>query len=160
VALQAARGFRQEVLVVRPFNHIGPGQSPAFAVSAFAKRIVEAERSGATSLLVGNLATRRDFTDVRDVVAAYRRLAEDGRPGETTNVCSGEDVAMAEVVELLLERSGRSIELVVDPSLLRPVDVPVLRGSAEFCYQTTGWEPSISLRQTIDDVLADWRARP
>lgn len=159
VALQAARGFGQPVLVVRPFNHIGPGQSPAFAVSAFAKRIVEAERSGAATLTVGNLATRRDFTDVRDVVAAYRSLAVDGRPGEITNVCSGVDVSMADVVATLLELSGNAVQLEVDPTLFRPVDVPVLRGSAELCFHTTGWEPTIDLTTTLRDVLADWRER-
>ena len=78
VALQAWRGFGQPVVVVRPFNHIGPGQSPNFFVPALAKRIVEARRSGARSLPVGNLTTRRDFTDVRDVVVAYRLLVERG----------------------------------------------------------------------------------
>jgi len=159
IALQGFRGFGQDVLVVRPFNHVGPGQSPAFAVAAFAKRIVDAERSGASSLTVGNLSTRRDFTDVRDVVAAYRMLAIDGRPGEISNVCSGVDVSMQAVVDALCELSGRSITLEVDPALFRPVDVPVLRGSAEFLYATTGWEPTITLATTLADVLADWRER-
>ena len=97
VALQAWRGFGQPVLVVRPFNHIGPGQSPNFFVPALAKRIVEAKRSGAGSLSVGTLSTRRDFTDVRDVVVAYRLLVERGEPGAVYNVCSGRDVAMSEV---------------------------------------------------------------
>ena len=82
VALQAWRGFGQPVVVVRPFNHIGPGQSPNFFVPALAKRIVEARRSGARSLPVGTLTTRRDFTDVRDVVVAYRLLVERGDPGD------------------------------------------------------------------------------
>ena len=82
VALQAWRGYGQPVVVVRPFNHIGPGQSPNFFVPALAKRIVEARRSGARSLPVGTLTTRRDFTDVRDVVAAYRLLIERGVPGD------------------------------------------------------------------------------
>ena len=84
---------------MRPFNHIGPGQSPNFAVPALAKRIVEARRSGAASLPVGTLTTRRDFTDVRDVVVAYRLLIERGVPGTVYNVCSGRDVAIAEVAE-------------------------------------------------------------
>jgi GDP-4-dehydro-6-deoxy-D-mannose reductase len=81
-ALQAWRGYRQPVMVVRPFNHIGPGQSPNFAVPALAKRIIEARKSGATSLRVGTLTTRRDFTDVRDVVVAYRLLL--ARRGRST----------------------------------------------------------------------------
>ena len=84
---QAFRGHGQEVIVVRPFNHIGPGQTPNFAVPALAKRIVEADRRGDSSIAVGNLAARRDFTDVRDVVKAYRMLIESGTPGEVYNVC-------------------------------------------------------------------------
>ena len=99
VAMQAWRGYRQPVIVVRPFNHIGPGQSPNFAVPALAKRIVEAKKSGADTLRVGTLTTRRDFTDVRDVVVAYRLLVEQGHPGTVYNVCSGRDVAIADVAE-------------------------------------------------------------
>ena len=158
VALQAWRGFGQPVVVVRPFNHIGPGQSPNFFVPALAKRIVEARRSGARSLPVGNLTTRRDFTDVRDVVVAYRLLVERGVNGTVYNVCSGRDVAMSEVARELPELSGAALTLETDPSLLRPVDVPVLRGSAELLTSATGWEPRIPLATTLADVLASWEA--
>ena len=120
VALQAWRGYGQPVIVVRPFNHIGPGQSPNFFVPALAKRIVEARRSGARSLPVGTLTTRRDFTDVRDVVAAYRLLVEHGVPGEVYNVCSGRDVAMSEVAAQLLALAGADLTLETDPELVRP----------------------------------------
>jgi GDP-4-dehydro-6-deoxy-D-mannose reductase len=156
VALQAWRGFGQPVIVVRPFNHIGPGQSPNFFVPALAKRIVEARRSGAQSLPVGNLTTRRDFTDVRDVVAAYRLLVERGTSGTVYNVCSGRDVAMSEVARQLLELAGAGLTLETDPALLRPVDVPVLRGSAALLTATTGWEPRIPLATTLADVLTSW----
>jgi GDP-4-dehydro-6-deoxy-D-mannose reductase len=158
VALQAWRGFGQPVVVVRPFNHIGPGQSPNFFVPALAKRIVEARRSGARSLPVGNLTTRRDFTDVRDVVVAYRLLVERGVSGTVYNVCSGRDVAMSEVARELLELSGAELTLETDPALLRPVDVPVLRGSAELLTSATGWEPRIPLATTLADVLTSWEA--
>ena len=158
VALQAWRGFDQPVLVVRPFNHIGPGQSPNFFVPALAKRIVEAKRSGAGSLSVGTLSTRRDFTDVRDVVGAYRLLVERGEPGTVYNVCSGRDVAMAEVAAQLLELAGADLTFETDPALVRPVDVPVLRGDASLLRSTTGWEPSIPLATTLADVLSSWEA--
>jgi len=158
VALQAWRGFGQPVLVVRPFNHIGPGQSPGFFVPALAKRIVEARRSGATSLPVGTLTTRRDFTDVRDVVVAYRLLVERGDPGEVYNVCSGRDVAMSEVAAQLLELAGAELTLETDPELVRPVDVPVLRGDAGRLQAATGWEPTITLAATLADVLASWES--
>jgi GDP-4-dehydro-6-deoxy-D-mannose reductase len=158
VAFQAWRGYGQPVIVVRPFNHIGPGQSPNFFVPALAKRIVDARRSGARSLPVGTLTTRRDFTDVRDVVAAYRLLVERGDPGEVYNVCSGRGVAMADVAAQLLELAGADLTLETDPALVRPVDVPVLRGSAERLRTATGWEPLIPLATTLADVLTSWEA--
>ena len=156
VALQAWRGYGQPVIVVRPFNHIGPGQWPNFAVPALAKRIVEARRSGATSLRVGTLTTRRDFTDVRDVVVAYRLLIEHGVPGSTYNVCSGKDVAISEVADDLLSLARADLELVTDPDLVRPVDVPVLQGDAGLLRAATGWVPFIPLATTLADVLASW----
>jgi GDP-4-dehydro-6-deoxy-D-mannose reductase len=158
VALQAWRGFGQPVVVVRPFNHIGPGQSPNFFVPALAKRIVEAKRSGAGSLSVGTLTTRRDFTDVRDVVGAYRLLVERGEPGTVYNVCSGRDVAMADVAAELLALAGTDLTFETDPALVRPVDVPVLRGDAGLLRRSTGWEPTIPLATTLADVLSSWEA--
>jgi len=156
VALQAWRGYGQPVMVVRPFNHIGPGQSPNFFVPALAKRIVEARRTGDRSLPVGTLTTRRDFTDVRDVVGAYRLLIELGEPGGVYNVCSGRDVSMAEIAHDLLRLAGTDLELVTDPVLVRPVDVPVLRGDATRLRAATGGEPVIALATTLADVLASW----
>jgi GDP-4-dehydro-6-deoxy-D-mannose reductase len=158
VALQAWRGYGQPVLVVRPFNHIGPGQSPNFAVPALAKRIVEARRAGVGTLRVGTLTTRRDFTDVRDVVVAYRLLSLHGTAGTVYNVCSGRDVAISEVADELLALAGAELELVTDPDLVRPVDVPVLRGDAGLLHATTGWAPTIPLATTLADVLASWEA--
>lgn len=160
VALQAWRGFGQPVVVVRPFNHIGPGQAPTFAVSALARRIVQARASGTTELRVGNLASRRDFTDVRDVVRAYRLLARSGKPGSVYNVCSGRAVAIAEVVRELVALSGAELELVTDPDLVRPVDVPVLEGDAGALRAATGWSPELALEDTLRDVLAYWEAQP
>jgi GDP-4-dehydro-6-deoxy-D-mannose reductase len=158
VALQAWRGYGQPVIVVRPFNHIGPGQSPNFAVPALAKRIVEARKSGATSLRVGTLTTRRDFTDVRDVVVAYRLLIQHGQPGSIYNVCSGRDVAISEVAAELLTLAQADLELVTDPDLVRPVDVPVLQGDASHLQAATGWAASTPLATTLADVLASWEA--
>jgi GDP-4-dehydro-6-deoxy-D-mannose reductase len=158
VALQAWRGYRQPVIVVRPFNHIGPGQSPNFAVPALAKRIVEARKSGANSLRVGTLTTRRDFTDVRDVVVAYRLLIEQGTPGTIYNVCSGRDVAISEVADDLLALARADLKLVTDPDLVRPVDVPVLRGDCSRLHAATGWSATIPLATTLADVLTSWEA--
>ena len=157
VALQATRGFGQRVIVVRPFNHVGPGQPPVFAVPALAKRIVDAMAEGRTSLSVGTLTTRRDFTDVRDVVAAYRLLATRGTSGEVYDVCSGVDIEVAEIANRLLALAGTSLTLETDPSLIRPVDIPVLRGDATKLIEATGWAPVIPLDVTLADVLASFR---
>jgi len=157
---QAWLGHGQHVVTVRPFNHIGPGQSPNFAVSALAKRIVDAERSGATEIPVGNLTARRDFTDVRDVVRSYRLLIESGDPGAVYNVCSGRDVAIQDIADRLLARAGSSVRLVQDPALMRPVEVPVLRGDPARLTAATGWVPELPLDQTLADVLAHWRGAP
>jgi GDP-4-dehydro-6-deoxy-D-mannose reductase len=157
LAAQAYLGHGQRVFVVRPFNHIGPGQSPNFAVPALAKRIVDADRSKASTIPVGNLSARRDFTDVRDVVRAYRLLIESGRPGTVYNVCTGRDVSIREIAEGLLALAGTALELQTDPSLVREVEVPVLRGDAGRLSAATGWKPEIPLEQTLSDVLAYWR---
>lgn len=160
VAVQAWRGYGQRVVVVRPFNHVGPGQAPSFAVAALARRIVAARRAGTPSLSVGTLTTRRDFTDVRDVVKAYRLLVGRGEPGAVYNVCSGHDVAMADVAARLCALAGVDLELVTDPALVRPVDVPVLRGDPALLERVTGWKPEIPLDDTLQDVLDYWEARP
>ena len=157
VALQAVRGFGQKVIVARPFNHIGPGQAPVFAVPALSKRIVDAARTGDQDLSVGTLTTRRDFTDVRDVVRAYRLLIEHGVSGEIYNICSGTDESIAEIVAMLLEIVGLNLNLVSDQSLIRPVDVPVLRGECSKVFATTGWKSEISLHHTLVDVVESFQ---
>ena len=156
IALQAWRGYGQAVIVVRPFNHIGPGQAPNFAVSALARRIVEARGSGQRTLRVGTLSTRRDFTDVRDVVRAYRQLVVSAPLGEVFNVCSGQDVAIQDIADRLLTLAGAELSMELDPSLVRPVDVPVLRGDGAALATRTGWHPEITLEDTLRDVLTYW----
>lgn len=159
LGLQAWLGRGLPVLRVRAFNHLGPGQNDRFVASALASRIARAERDGGEVLAVGNLTARRDYTDVRDVVRAYRLLAVSGEPGEAYNVCSGVDHAVQEVADLLLARARVDLRFETDPELLRPVDLPVLRGSHAKLTEATGWEPEIPFEQTLDDLLADWRAR-
>jgi GDP-4-dehydro-6-deoxy-D-mannose reductase len=153
LGVQAFLGYGVPVIRVRAFNHIGPGQHPSFVVPALAGRIHEARTEGRRTLPVGNLAARRDFTDVRDVVRAYRLLVERGQPGEAYNVCSGTAVSIEDVANRLLALSGADLELVVDPELSRPVEVPVLLGSPARITAATGWRPEISLDQTLRDVL-------
>lgn len=153
VAQQSVRGYGQRVVIARAFNHIGPGQAPTFFVPALAQRLRAAHAKGLTSIAVGNLSSRRDFTDVRDVVRAYAALARDGQSGEVYNVATGVDYSMHDVADMLRDAVDPSITFDVDPSLLRPVDIPVLRGSADKLTAATGWRPTFTLRDTLRDVL-------
>lgn len=159
LGLQAWLGRGLPVLRVRAFNHLGPGQTDKFVAPALASRIARAERDGGEVLTVGDLSPRRDFTDVRDVVRAYRLLMERGKPGEVYNVCSGVDLAVQDLADQLLAQATVPLRFETDPSLLRPVDLPVLRGSHDRLTAATGWEPEISMAQTLTDLLEDWRAR-
>lgn len=160
LALQAFLGWGVPTVRVRAFNHTGPGQPDRFLVPALARRVVECERSRADEITVGNLDPVRDFTDVRDVVRAYRLLAEQGRPGQAYNVCSGTGTSVREVLERIISLSDRPLEYRVDDSLVRPVEVPRLVGDPSRIRADTGWAPEHSLDQTLADVLDAWRAAP
>jgi GDP-4-dehydro-6-deoxy-D-mannose reductase len=159
IALQAHLGHDLAVIRTRPFNHLGPGQSDRFVGSALASRIARNELDGSEEVPVGNLSPRRDFTDVRDVVRAYRLVAERGAPGAAYNVCSGRDVAIQDLADRLVAMADGPMRLVPDPDLARPVDTPVLRGDPTRLRAATGWQPQIPLDQTLADVLDDWRKR-
>jgi GDP-4-dehydro-6-deoxy-D-mannose reductase len=159
LALQAFLGYGLGVIRVRPFNHLGPGQSEGFVAPAIAARIARAERDGIDEIPVGNLTPRRDLTDVRDVVRAYRLLLEHGEPGEVYNVCSGRALAVQELADHLVRLADRPLTLVPDPALVRPVDLPVLRGDASRLHAATGWTPEIPIERTLADLLEDLRVR-
>jgi GDP-4-dehydro-6-deoxy-D-mannose reductase len=159
VAEQAHRGYGQHVVRTRPFNHLGPGQSDKFVAPALAARIAANERDGDGEVRVGNLSPRRDFTDVRDVVRAYRLLVEHGHAGEVYNVCSGRAIAIEELATTMLGMAEVPMELVADPDLQRGVDIPVLLGDSSRLTADTGWRPEIPLSTTLADLLDDMRAR-
>lgn len=159
LGLQAWLGWGLEVIRVRPFNHIGPGQSDRFVAPAIAMRIAHNEIDGGDEVPVGNLTPQRDLTDVRDVVRAYRLLADHGEPGEVYNVCSGQAVAISEIAEQLLAMATRPMRLVSDPELFRPVDLPVLVGDFSKLRERTGWQPEIPIGTTIKDLMEDCRSR-
>lgn len=159
IGLQAYLGRGIDVVRARPFNHIGAGQAEAFVVSGLAKRIVAAERAGGGEIAVGNLAAARDFTDVRDVVRAYRLLAVAGEAGAVYNVSSGNAIAIATVLERLVALAAVPVEPRQDAALLRPVDVPLLVGDGTRLAKLTGWKPEIALDDTLVEVLQAWRAR-
>jgi GDP-4-dehydro-6-deoxy-D-mannose reductase len=159
LALFAAAQDGLQVIVARPFNHIGPGQSPRFAPPDFARQIAEIEAGAPPTMTIGNLDTRRDFTDVRDVVKAYAAMMARGHVGRAYNVCSGVPTSIRAILDELLSMSRVRVTLQTDPARLRPNDLPSMAGSAARLYADTGWSPAISLHQTLADTLDDWRAR-
>jgi GDP-4-dehydro-6-deoxy-D-mannose reductase len=156
----AVLGSGLDIVVARSFNHIGPGQDERFAVASFAAQIARVEQGYSEPVLrVGNLAARRDFTDVRDVVEAYARLLATPEAGGVVNVASGRAVSLEEVLDRLLDMAARPIKVVVDPERLRPSDIPVLSGNAGRLSALTGWEPERDLDSTLSDIMRDARAR-
>ena len=157
VCVQAGAGRGLDVVRARAFNHLGPGQSGRFVAAALAARIAQNERTGAETVPVGNLEARRDFTDVRDVVRAYRLLAEHGACGEAYNVCSGTSLGVRELADALMARATRPMSLTTDDELFRPVDVAEVRGDPSKLRAATGWSPEVRLEQTLGDLLEYWR---
>ena len=159
VAHDAVRLRAQRVVIARPFNHLGPGQSTEFVVPAIVHRLLEALDVGAGEIAVGDLSTRRDFSDVRDVVRAHRLLVERGVAGEAYNIASGVDVGLSDIVARLVNAIAPGVRLVAEQSLFRPVDTPVSRGSFEKLRNRTGWKPKIALDVTLRDVIEEMRTR-
>lgn len=159
VAHEAYRKWDQRVVIARPFNHVGPGQSEQFVIPALVGRLLDAVHSRASEIPVGDLSVRRDFSDVRDVVRAYRLLDEYGVAGEVYNVASGRDVGLLEIAQKLVDELAPGVALVSDPALLRPVEVPVSRGSFEKLHEVTGWEPATPLETSLRDVVSEMRQR-
>ncbi len=160
LGLQYFLSHKLPIMRARPFNHIGPGQNERFVAPAFARQIASIEESQAEAVIyVGNLESKRDFTDVRDIVRAYQMIVEKGQPGEAYNIASGVSRSIRHLLDTLLGLTDTKIEVRVDPARLRPVDVPEIRGDSSKLRRHTGWQPALSFEQTLHDVLADWRQR-
>jgi GDP-4-dehydro-6-deoxy-D-mannose reductase len=155
-----AAGASTPVILTRPFNHAGPGQSDAFVTSSFAKQIAEIEAGvREPRLLVGNLEARRDIMDVRDTARAYEALATKGVRGRVYNICSGTAHRIGDLLERLLATARTPVSVQQDPARLRPSDNPVVLGDPSRIIADTGWRPQIPIETTLADLLAWWRAR-
>lgn len=153
-----ADAYDMDIIMVRAFNHIGPGQNEQFVISNFCKQVAEIERMDEfQAIRVGNLKAKRDFTDVRDVVRAYVMLTETGIAGETYNVGSGNAVSIEELLKLLLSISTRKIDIEIDPERFRPIDLPVVQADIGKLRECTGWIPEIPLSQSMKETLEYWR---
>jgi GDP-4-dehydro-6-deoxy-D-mannose reductase len=147
----AARG--QDVVVVRPFPQIGPGQDERFAIGSWTRQIARLEADGGGTMFVGDLSGERDLTDVRDGARAYRLLLEADAPPGAYNLASGRGIRMADVLDLLVGLSSAAIEVEQEEARLRPADIPRLVGDPSKLRVATGWEPAIALEQTLADAL-------
>lgn len=153
-------GGHANSFVARPFNHVGPRQASSFVSAAFAKQIAEIEAGLVPpEIHVGNLDARRDLTDVRDTVRAYRLIAERGVPGRPYNICTGKAIAVQDVLDVLVSHARVSVRVVSDPERYRPNDTPLVLGDPGRAVEELGWVPRIPFEQTASDLLEYWRAR-
>jgi GDP-4-dehydro-6-deoxy-D-mannose reductase len=148
---------KTRVVIARPFNHAGPRQSALYVLSSFARQVAEIERGESARIDHGNLEVERDYTDVRDIVRAYRLLAVNGRPGEAYNIGTGTGTALSGALEYLRSRAAVPVELHADPARYRPVDLFRLVADSSKLRAATGWTAEIPIERTLDDMLAFWR---
>lgn len=158
LALQYFLSHKMSIIRVRPFNHTGPRQQPKFVVPMFAKQIAEIEKGTQEPMMkVGNLKSRKDFSDVRDVVRAYSLIMEKGEPGEVYNIGFGASVSVQEILDQLLSFSDKDISVQVDQTLYRSIDTPEVVSDSTKLRELTGWQPEISLSKTLKDTLDYFR---
>ncbi len=149
-----------DIVIARSFPHTGPGQSPAFVCSDWARQVVRIEKGFSPPVIkVGNIDCERDYTDVRDTVRAYLLLMQKGRSGEVYNVCSGRAVKLREILEFMLSQTSVEVRVEVDQERLRKMDIPRLVGDNRKIREETGWQAEIPLDQTLRDLLAYWREK-
>jgi GDP-4-dehydro-6-deoxy-D-mannose reductase len=153
LAAEQSRRAGHDVVVVRSFQHEGPGRDERFAVGSWAAQIARAEEAGRGTVRFGDLSARRDITDVRDVTRAYEVLLDRAVPAGTYNVSSGNAVSMREVLEILVSLARCPIDVEEDPSRFRASEIPLLAGDASKLLAATGWSPTIPLEQTLADTL-------
>jgi len=148
------------VVRVRPFNHIGPGQSAAFVTADFAKQIAEVEAGLREPVMrVGNLGARRDFSDVRDIIHGYYLALSEGEPGEVYNLGAERSYSIRQVLDGLLALSETRVAVEQDPKRLRPSDVPEILADCTRFRSRTGWRAEIPLERSLEDILNYWRSR-
>ncbi|WP_028517806.1 GDP-mannose 4,6-dehydratase [Ruminococcus flavefaciens] len=154
------RAYKMNIIMVRAFNHSGPAQSNIFVISDFCRQISEIEKGMKEPVIsVGNLSAKRDFTDVRDVVRAYRLLGEKGVSGNVYNVGRGKAVEIQYILDTALSYANQPIEVKRDPARMRASDIPLIEPDVSHIFEDTGWRAEITMEQTIKDTLDYWRKK-
>lgn len=160
LGFQYYQSYKMKIIRTRAFNHTGPRRGDIFVSSNFAKQIVLIEKGKQPpTIFVGNLSTKRDFTDVRDIARAYLLAAQKCTPGEVYNICSGKNWRIKKLLEILLSFTKIKIRVKTDSKRLRPSDVPVLLGDCTKFKKKTGWKQQIPFKKTLKDLLNYWRQR-
>lgn len=160
LAVQYFLSYKQQTIRVRPFNHIGPGQTEHFVTAAFARQVARIEAGLQEPVIyVGNLQAERDFTDVRDMVRAYLLAVTMGEPGEVYNIGSGKGYSIQWALDMLVAMSTARVEVKTDPARMRPADIPTLICDPTKFHNLTGWQPRIPIEQTLLDILDYWREK-
>ncbi len=150
--------YKSKVIIIRPFNHTGPGQQEIFIFPYVAKEIVEIERGKRKQIIeVGNIDVKRDFTDVRDIVKAYYLAIQSCNPGEIYNITSENTISIKEGIDILISQTKADVKIERTPERMRANEIPVLRGNGEKFFKTTGWRPEISFDKTLKDLLEYYR---
>lgn len=158
LAYQYFMSYGIKAVRTRGFNHTGPRRGEVFVCSNFSKQAVEIEKKKRPPVIhVGNLEAKRDFTDVRDMVRAYWLSTEKCEPGEVYNICSGNAIAISDLLNMVISHANMKIEVKEDPARLRPSDVPLLLGDYTKFHQATGWKPEIPFSKTLSDIMNYWR---
>ena len=160
LGFQYFKSYGLNIVRARSFNHTGPRRPENFVCSNFAKQIALIEKKKQEPVIyTGNLDAIRNFNDVRDIVRAYWLCLEKGEPGEVYNICSDENYAIKEVLDILLSLSSAKIEVKQDPERMRKSDAPIIIGDSTKFRKKTGWKPQYPIKKTLEDLLNWWRAK-
>ncbi|MCL2295426.1 MAG: GDP-mannose 4,6-dehydratase [Spirochaetes bacterium] len=149
--------YNVDIILTRSFNHIGPRQSDIFVIPSFIKQILMAEQSDRVRLITGNVSIIRDFVDVRDVVKAYYMLLQRGVSGEAYNICSGTGRSLKEIIDIISDLLSIKIEIETDEAKIRPNDNNIIIGDNTKIVKEIGWQPKISLADSLHDIIAHWK---
>ncbi len=154
-----ADGYGLDIVITRSFNHIGPRQKDIFVISSFAKQLVMIANDACKpkKLITGDISIVRDFVDVRDVVKAYYLLLMNGKSGNIYNICTGIGTSLKEIIDKMCSQLNINIELLTDKNLIRPQDNKLIIGSYQKIKQQIGWEPTISIHDSLYDIILYWK---
>ena len=152
-----SKGYGLDIILTRSFNHIGTAQTDKFVVASFVKQIVQRKKENlSTPLNVGNVDIVRDFLDVRDVVKAYWELLLNGESGEIYNICSGKGISLKQIIEKVLHLVDVDFSYRINQDLVRPSDNPIIIGSHSKITNKIGWQPTISIDTSLQDIINYW----